>query len=139
MHDLDSGHRRALRRSVDMPCEVISNHVDEPLLYWATDLSPYGLWLDTPFPMAAREQVVVCFKPPVWWPGRELTLFAEVIRSAGGQGAPGMGMVFLDITAHEQRALSGWLRGRPPPLPKRRRRSSSSITSLPVPRYAIAC
>ena len=59
MNDLETAHRRALRRAVDMPCEVISNYVDEPLLYWATDLSPYGLWLDTPFPMAGREQVVV--------------------------------------------------------------------------------
>ncbi len=138
MNDLETAHRRALRRSVDMPCEVISNYVDEPLLYWATDLSPYGLWLDTPFPMAGREQVVVCFKPPVWWPGRELTLFAEVIRSTAGQTGTGMGLVFLDITVHERRALSAWLRGRPPPLPKRRCRSRSSVRPLPVPRYALA-
>lgn len=138
MHDLESGHRRALRRAVDMPCEVISNYVDEPLLYWATDLSPYGLWLDTPFPMAAGEQVVVSFSPPVWWPGRELILFAEVIRSKAARGDTGMGMVFLDITAHEQRALSAWLRGRPPPLPRRRARSRSSVRPLPVPRWALA-
>jgi len=127
-----------------MPCEIISGHVDEPLLYWATDLSPQGLWLDTRFPMQAGEQVVVCFKPAVWWPGRELMVFAQVIRASAsrarsGLASAGMGLEFLDIDCHEQRALTAWLRRRPPPLPRRRARGVPSLRALPEPRYAVAC
>jgi hypothetical protein len=132
-----AGQRRALRRAVDMPCAVVSRYVDEPLLYWATDLSPYGVWLDTSFPMEAGELVVVCFKPAIWWPGRELMVFAEVTRAARTRGKEtGMGLEFLDLDVHERRALSGWLRGRPPPLPKRRPRSERR-RALPLPRIAL--
>lgn len=126
-------HRRALRRAVEIPCDVVSGYVDEPLLYWATDLSPYGLWLETSFPMHIGEQLVVCFQPPVWWPGREISVFAEVTRSAHGR-SHGMGLEFLDLGEHEGRALNSWLRGRPPPLPRRRKRSPVE-RALPIPRY----
>ncbi|MEZ4440475.1 MAG: PilZ domain-containing protein [Polyangiaceae bacterium] len=130
-------HRRALRRAVEIPCGIVSRYVDEPLLYWATDLSPFGLWLEAPAPMQVGEQVVVCFEPMVWWGRRELTIFAEVSRVAWDRerGTRGMGLEFLDITPHEQRALSAWLRGRPPQLPKRRARKRSR-RSLPAPRRA---
>ena len=130
---LKASHRRALRRAVEIPCDVVSSRVDEPLLYWATDLSPHGLWLETTFPMLVGEQLVVCFQPPVWWPGGELSVFAEVARSTRG-GAQGMGLEFLDLDQHEARALHSWLRGRPPPFPRRRKRSLSKRT-LPTPRY----
>lgn len=133
--------RRAVRRAVDIPCELVSHHVDEPLLYWATDLTPYGLWLETPFPMALGDKVVVCFAPTVWWPNRELMIFAEVTRIGIGRSvaARGMGLDFLDITLHEQRALGGWLHRRPPPLPRRRARApATSRRALPAPRCRLA-
>ena len=127
-----------MRRAVELPCELVSSYVDVPLLYWATDLTPYGLWLETPMPMQLGEQVVVCFKPHVWWSSRELMLFAEVTRVSSCRGQDrGMGLEFLDISAHERRALEVWLRRRPPPLPKRRARAQSQ-RKLPQPRYLIA-
>ena len=124
-----------MRRAVELPCELISRYVDEPLLYWATDLTPFGIWLETPFPMELGEQVVLCFKPSVWWDHRELTLFAEVTRTRGATEVTdrGMGLAFMDITVHERRALATWLRNRPPPLPKRRARSTTG-RPLPTPR-----
>ncbi len=124
-----SPKRRALRRAVELPCDLVSRYLDEPLLYWATDLSPFGLWLETPVPMQLGEQVVLSFQPAVWWPSREITVFAEVVRVTNGRRASarpartGMGLEFLDLDFNEQRALSAWLRGRPPPLPRRRKRS----------------
>ena len=129
-----STSRRALRRAVELPCEVISRHLDEPLLYWASDLTPQGVWVETTAPMPLGERVVVCFEPTIWWCRRELVLFAEVTRVAWTRAPSerGMGLVFTDITEHEQRALAAWLRGRPPPLPRRRARSTSE-RALPSP------
>ena len=136
MIELGSG-RKKVRRAVELPCDVVSRHVDEPLLYWATDLSSDGIWLQTPFPMRPGDEVVVCVRPTVWWSTRELILFAEVVRShcTGGSApdADGMGLRFMDITNHEQRALDSWLRGRPPRLPRRRRREAFGHDHLPNP------
>lgn len=131
--------RRALRRAVQLPCELVSRFVDEPLLYWATDLTAHGVWLETPFPMELGEEVVLCLRPGVWWHARELMLFAEVTRVASGRDldARGMALEFLDATAHERRALEAWLRNRPPPIPKRRARSEIQRV-LPPPRYLVA-
>lgn len=133
-------HRRQLRRAVDLPCELVSKFVDEPLLYWATDLSPHGIWIETPIPMRTGELVVLCFQPTVWWPGSELRVFAEVARVSttrrrSAAGSTGMGLEFLDMSAHEHRALESWLRGRPPPLPRRRQLPKRRRRPLPRPRY----
>ena len=135
---MDIHRRRALRRAVDIPIALVTRHIDEPLLYWATDLSPYGMWVETPFPMQLGESLVVCFRPGVCWPSRELQVFASVERASWASGkkqASGMGLNFDDITAHEQRALRGWLRWRPPPLPKRRGRTNAR--PLPQPRLQV--
>lgn len=134
--------RRALRRAVELPCEVVSRFIDRPLLYWASDLTGYGVWLETPAPMEVGEQVVVCFRPAVWWGQRELMVFSEVTRVMWARRAEerGMGLEFLDLTVHERRALDGWLHGRPPPLPRRRRVSGTADGSraLPPPRMHAA-
>ena len=135
--ETQSPGRKKVRRAVDLPCDVVSRHVDQPLLYWATDLTSDGIWLQTPFPMRPGDEVVVCIHPAVWWPSRELILFAEVVRShcAGDTGlqGDGMGLRFTDITGHEQRALDSWLRGRPPRLPRRRQRQAHGRLHLPEP------
>jgi hypothetical protein len=127
--------RNKLRRAVEIPCDIVTRHIDEPLMYWATDLTSDGIWLETNFPMRAGERVVVCLKPAIFWRSRELMLFAEVVRSASvvsrSEQACGMGLIFTDIDRHEQRALDGWLRGRPPRLPRRRRRSPQLQARLP--------
>lgn len=137
MDQTESG-RRAVRRAVELPCEVVSRYVDQPLLYWATDLSPFGMWLETKFPMQAGERLVVCFQPPIWWRARELMVFAEVVRASSGRdNARGMAVEFNDLNVHERRTLRGWLRGRPPPLPRRRKRSGESWRPLPRPRFTL--
>jgi hypothetical protein len=101
-----------------LPVELIDSRDDAPVLTWASNLTPFGLWIDTRFPLPRGEHVVVAFEAP-GCASREMVLFAEVTRSTlvrHGERA-GMGLSFLDVTAEERQALSGWLRGRPPPLP----------------------
>ncbi len=128
--------RRALRRAVKQPCELVSQHHDEPVAYQAVDLSPFGVWLETDDPLQLGEVVVACFRPPGDWHLRELMVFSEVTRvvsSRGGQqrSGGGMGLEFRDLTIQEFACLAWWLRNRPPPLPKRRRKLLRGIPKLP--------
>jgi len=126
--------RRAIRHTVDMPCEVISPRDDEPQLLWATDMSAHGAWLETLGPLDLGEQLVLCFRPGVWWRAREIQVFAEVARTSPGlrvgDDLPGVGLDFLDLTQRERWALRCWLRPRPEPEPHRRGRPKKA---LPVP------
>lgn len=119
-----SAQRRMSRHSVEIPCELISSTDDAPRLVWASDMSADGLWIDTSKPLGLGEVVVVCFAPGLRWRAREVQAFAEVVRiSFGmrwGDGDPGMGLQFLDLTAAERWALRRWLHPRPHPQPKRR-------------------
>jgi hypothetical protein len=123
-HRQSPGWRRASRHTVELPCEVITSNDDEPVLVWATDMSVEGLWLETSRSLELKEELVVCFKPTVWWHARELVLFGEVARvSPGlrhGDGGPGVGVCFTDLERGERFALMSWLRPRPE-LPARRR------------------
>ena len=106
--------RRARRRAVDIPCELISREWDEPVLHRVTDISPYGVWVKTSFPRPVGERVVVSFVGPH---GRELTLFGQVARRlksrVGGRTRRGMGLEFVDITRGQRIALHWALREMP--------------------------
>jgi len=117
--------RRAVRRGVDLDCDVIFGERDEPVPCRAIDLSPYGLWLETTILAEPGEHVVICFRPPNWPSMWNLTVFGEVARISkgrrkGDQGHTGMGIEFCDLTEAEHAALADCLRGLPPPLPRRR-------------------
>ncbi len=120
--------RRAARRAVELDCELICNHWDRPIPSICTDLSPYGVWLETTMPLEHGERVVLSFTPPSR--GKELTLFARVKRIERDDddrvhGCSGVGLEFEGLSVWEQQILSGALRGLPPHLPghKRDRRS----------------
>jgi hypothetical protein len=120
---MSASARRTPRHLVEIPCEVITSDGDEPALEWATDMSADGLWLEeSSLPLGA--QLVVCFRPGIWWRRREVTVFAEVARISRGlrptDRAPGVGLSFLDLTGPERWALRCWLRPRPEPPPARR-------------------
>ena len=109
------GQRRiAIRKQVLVPVELVSSKVDEPVLHWCGDLTPYGLWLDTRFPLVRGEHVVLCFEPQVW-DLEPMMVFAEVtrVRRARYGVRAGMGLSFLDLSDRERNALAGWLRHQP--------------------------
>lgn len=100
-----------------VPVELVSARVDEPVLHWCADLTPYGLWLDTRFPLVRGEHVVLCFEPRVW-DLDPMMVFGEVtrVRRARYGVRAGMGLRFLDLSADERTRLATWLRPRPPAL-----------------------
>ena len=114
---MDLGYaRRAQRRPVDLGCQVIRRGWDEPAAHRLTDLSPYGGWIATAFPLARGEELVMCFEPPRWG-GREIQVFAEVTRRvvlADRKRDPharcGMGVEFMDLGDHDRFELRRWLR-----------------------------
>jgi hypothetical protein len=116
--------RRALRRSLRLRCDVCSHYWDHAVPYQLTNVSPYGAWIDTLFPLHAGAELVLSFRPP-WSGRRELTVFGEVKRVRTGRlrkdrGEIGMGIEFSDISNSDQKELTRALRGIPPRLNKYR-------------------
>lgn len=116
--DTNTGHhRRALRRAVDITCEMVSPRSDDPIAARATDLSPFGLWVEAPCRLAVGERVVVCLHPPRT--DSEVIAFAKVARVGASRtvdGVVGIGLE-LELAEEERAALAAALHGLPPPLP----------------------
>jgi hypothetical protein len=115
--------RRAVRRAVQVECDVLSEQWDEPVPLLATDLSPFGLWLETPFPLEVGEELVLSFTPPNL--DDELVAMAEVRRVAlrrrrTDPPVSGMGIAFTDVEAVAASGIEQALEGLPPPLPRAR-------------------
>ena len=121
------------RRTIELPCEVITRAVDAPLFHWGTNLSESGMFIETPAPLVAGDELVGCFRPAAGWRMPELTLFAQVARAAAGRrkgdAGSGVGLRFLDLQSGERRALSRWLQPRP------RVPSSPRALNLATPAY----
>jgi hypothetical protein len=120
------GARRAIRRAVELECELVSPHHDEPIRYALRDLTPFGLWITTREPLRTGEQVVACFTPDGGWSGGELMVFAEVARVTTSRRhdadpSVGMGLELMDLSDEEAGMLRAWLAGRSMPRPRRRR------------------
>jgi hypothetical protein len=110
--------RRAERRAVNILCDVVAREWEAPFSHRATDLSPFGMWLQTSFPLRVGDVVVLSFKPPTWSDTGDLTVFAEVTRRVKiferhGVRRNGMGLEFLDLSDEERGRLRGWLRHKP--------------------------
>lgn len=132
--------RNTPRHTVDIPCEIITSTMDEPALAWATDMSADGLWIEDREDLEVGEELVVCFKPGIWWRAAELTLFANIARVSPGlrgeDDLPGLGVAFVDPDAGERWALRSWLRPRPEKAPSRRRGRQRSPITWPASPFA---
>jgi hypothetical protein len=111
--------RRALRRAVEVRCDVVSHYWDRAVTHTATDVTPFGLWVDTLFPLHTGAEVVVSFTPPG---GDEVTVFGHVRRVVTGRlrkhrGPIGMGIEFSDIGYDEMVRVARCLTGIPPRRP----------------------
>ena len=104
--------RRARRRPVEMPCELISTDWDEPIHHQLLDISQFGIWVRSSFPHPIGDIVVASFPLP---DGDEATEFAEVTRvvrpSPGARR--GMALELVGMSKHERYQLGRRLRRLP--------------------------
>lgn len=127
---IPSRRRRAIRRSVLMPCEVVTEagfrRVGERML----DLSPEGLFLATSDRVRIGEEVYVAFRAPsaCGW----IDAVGEVTRVVRGRRdtdvAPGIGIELVSMSDRDRARLRAELRGLPPPVPARRPRRDYALT-----------
>jgi hypothetical protein len=106
--------RRAVRRLVDLECEVYSELWGEAITHRVTDLSEEGLWIQTDLLLEIGSQVTLTFYPPDW----EDPLYvagrvqrAELQPTPGDGNAVGMGVAFEALRRDERRRLTGSMRG----------------------------
>lgn len=112
--------RRAVRRAVAVRCDVVSHYGDVAEPHLASEVSPFGLWIDTAMPLHPGSEVVVGFRPPRY-EGPELLVFGRVTRAVtgrrrGDRGRLGMAVEFRDLSDGERQTLSESLVGIPPRL-----------------------
>ena len=111
--------RRAARRGVDVACELMIAQQDVPITSRCTELSPYGMWLETRLPpdgdvVEPGDEVVLCFVPPRR--DRELLVFGRVKRTSG----TGLAIEFESLDCFEEKTLADCLVGIPPRFPGQR-------------------
>ena len=58
--------RRAVRRLVDLECEVYSELWGEPISHRAIEVSENGLWIQTELLLEVGTEVTLTFYPPDW-------------------------------------------------------------------------
>lgn len=116
------GARRALRRAVRLPCDVKCELWDEPVLHIATELSPFGVWLNSDFVLDVGTRVELVFLANFvrGTEGIECSGYVKRVemrrRRSEGRYA-GMGIEFDELTAQQQDQIASMLCGLPPPLP----------------------
>lgn len=114
--------RRANRRIVDLPCELVMSQWDTPIGHSMVDASPFGAWVRSSFPASVGDIMVCCFTPEGWEKRAGLTLFAQVkriLRPSKASAQRGMALEFLDITLQEQMSLQRCLSRFPSRQPQR--------------------
>ena len=125
--------RRAVRRLVDLECEVYSELWGEAIAHQVTDVSEEGLWIQTDLLLEIGTEVTLTFYPPDW----EEPLYVagrvqrvELQRRPGDGNAVGMGIEFEALRTDERRRLTQSMR-----CLERTRRSSldqRTLTGVPV-------
>lgn len=105
--------RRAVRRLVDLECEVYSDLWGEAIAHRVTEVSENGLWIQTELLLEIGSEVTLTFYPPDW--EEPLCVAGRVrrveLRARPGQGnAVGMGIAFEALRNDERRRLTHSMR-----------------------------
>ena len=105
--------RRAVRRLVDLECEVYSELWGEAIAHRVTDVSEEGLWIETDLLLEIGTEITVTFYPPDW---EEPLCVAgsiqrvELQRRPSGGASVGMGVAFEALRTDERRRLTQSMR-----------------------------
>jgi Tfp pilus assembly protein PilZ len=105
--------RTAVRRLVDLECEVYSALWGEAIPHRAVEVSENGLWIHTDLLLEVGTEVTLTFYPPDW--DEPLCVAGRVrrveLRSRPGDGnAVGMGVAFEALRNDERRRLTHSMR-----------------------------
>lgn len=114
--------RRSLRRAVSLECHVLAEGWDEPVRYRVRDLSPAGMFLESPLPLDPGTRMYVALRPTGWRGSTDVVARAVVrrveLRRRRDEGpSSGMGVAFEGLPEDDVEALDDCLRGLPPRLP----------------------
>ena len=105
--------RRAVRRLVDLECEVYAEMWGEPIAHRVTDISEEGLWIQTELLLEPGTEVTLAFLPPDW---DEPLYVAGRVRRVELRSRPsdarsvGMGIEFQALRGEERRRLTRSMR-----------------------------
>jgi len=112
--------RALVRRGIQLGCELTTN-LHGPRRETLLDLSPRGARIATSLELGPGDEVLVALAAQ--WLGRVETLarVAHVERD----GAPSIGVQFVDLDREAARCLAHRLRNVPPPLPRGPRAASA--------------
>ena len=113
--------RFEMRRSTDIPVEIMTAMWDEPIRLRAGDLSPGGLFLHSELFPDPGTPIICSFKLH-----KEHYVYGKVLRRnpmrrRSDRGRPGFGVEFLYTTPITRLRIREALRGLPPPIPSRKR------------------
>lgn len=105
--------RKAVRRFVDLDCEVYTDLWGEAVSHRVTDVSEEGLWIQTELLLEVGTEVTLTFCPPDW--DEPLCVAGRVQRvelraRPGDRNAIGMGIEFETLRADERRRLTASMR-----------------------------
>jgi Tfp pilus assembly protein PilZ len=105
--------RRAVRRFVDLECDVYADLWGEAISHRVTDVSEEGLWIQTDLLLEVGTEVALTFFPPDW--EEPLCVAGRVQRvelraRRGDRNAVGMGIEFEALRGDERRRLTSSMR-----------------------------
>ena len=125
--------RFEMRRSTDIPVEIMTAAWDEPIRLYARDLSPGGLFVRSEFFLDAGVPVICSFKLHKEHYVYGKVLRANMMRRRTDRGRPGFGVEFLYTTPITRLRIRESLRGLPPPIPARRRSDLPEVKLNNIP------
>ena len=113
--------RRAVRRSVRVPCLVVRERDSRVVGSFGMDLSPHGMLVKAHYPALTGEPVHVTFRLPrtADWIGATATIARVVHGRRPGDSGHCFGLEFETLDPRTMRRLRTTLLRRPPPLPNR--------------------
>ncbi len=124
--------RFEMRRSVVIPVEITSTLWEGPCCFYAGDLSPGGVFLQSEMEFEPEIPVICSFKLH-----REHYVYGKVarlnpMRRRTDRGGPGFGIEFMYTTPITRLRIREALRGLPPPIPSRKRDNMNSLDRIPL-------
>lgn len=122
--------RQAIRRAVQIPCQVVRERDFKLIGARTLDLSPEGMLVKSEADVRPDEKLIVSFKLTAFnlWFDTEAVVARVVAGRRPGDRGRCLGVSFRGLDAIARHILRGNLRKVPPPVPRRERRLDYAAT-----------